>query len=157
MCHYLWIYQPADLIGRNDRLESASAFYEDLVLGLSGKTSDTRDVKSMADAGDPLCQLVIQKLLYDTVKNIGMFAAVMNGVDLIVITGGVGENNAWYRYGVCKHLDYLGLRFDCEANEKAHGDAVISRPDSPVKAASITTDEELVIARDTMHIVKNLA
>ena len=126
-------------------------------LGLSCKTSDTRDVKSMADAGDPKCQLVIKKLIYDTVKNIGMFAAVMNGVDLVIFTGGIGENNAWYRKGVCDYLGYLGLVLDEKANAEAHGDAVITAKGSKVIAANITTDEELVIARDTMHIVKKLS
>ena len=118
---------------------------------------DFEIVADTSDAGDPKCQLVIKKLIYDTVKNIGMFAAVMNGVDLIIFTGGIGENNAWYRKGVCDYLGYLGLVLDEKANDEAHGDAVISAKGSKVIAANITTDEELVIARDTMHIVKKLS
>ena len=79
----------------------------------------------------------------------------MNGVDLIVFTGGIGEHNSRLRRRVCENFSYIGLKFDYEANVAWGEDAIISLPDSKVKVALITTDEELVIARDTMHLVLN--
>ena len=125
-------------------------------LGLSEKTSDARDMDELANSGDLKAKLVLKKLTYDIIKNIGQFVAVMNGVDLIVFTGGIGEHNSRLRRRVCENLAYLGLTFDYEANVAWGEDAVISLPDSKVKAALITTDEELVIARDTMKIVSLL-
>ena len=98
---------------------------------------------------------MLKKLVYDVTKYIGAYAAVMNGVDLIVFTGGIGENNSRLRRRVCENLSYLGLKFDYEANVATGKDTLISLPDSKVKVAVITTNEELVIARDTMHIVMN--
>ena len=77
------------------------------------------------------------------------------GVDLIVFTGGIGENNSRMRRRVCENLSYLGVKFDYEANVATGKDVMISLPDSGVKVAVITTNEELVIAQDTMHIVMN--
>lgn len=125
-------------------------------LGLSGKTSDARDMDELANAGDPKAKLVLKKLTYDLIKNIGQYVAVMNGVDLIIFTGGIGEHNSRLRRRVCENLSYLGLKLDYDANTAWGEDAVISAPDSAVKAALVTTDEELVIARDTMHIVNSL-
>lgn len=125
-------------------------------LGLSGKTSDARDMDELANAGDPKAKLVLKKLTYDLIKNIGQYIAVMNGVDLIIFTGGIGEHNSRLRRRVCENLTYTGLKFDYEANTAFGEDTIISMPDSPVKVALVTTDEELVIARDTMHIVNSL-
>jgi acetate kinase len=124
-------------------------------LGLSEKTSDAREMDELANAGDPKAKLVLKKLTYDIIKNIGSYVAVMNGVDLIVFTGGIGEHNSRLRRRVCENFSYLGLKFDYEANVAWGVDTMISLPDSKVKVALITTDEELVIARDTMHIVMN--
>ena len=79
----------------------------------------------------------------------------MNGVDLLVCTGGIGEHHSRLRRIVCENLSYLGLKFDYEANVAWGEDAIISLPESKVKVALITTDEEIVIARDTMHIVQS--
>ena len=79
----------------------------------------------------------------------------MNGVDLIVFTGGIGENNSRLRRRVCENLTYLGVKFDYDANVSLGKDVMITLPDSAVKVAVITTNEELMIARDTMHIVQN--
>lgn len=126
-------------------------------LGLSGKTSDAREMDALAVAGDHKAKLVLKKLTFDLIKNIGMYIAEMNGVDLIVFTGGIGEHNNRLRRRVCENFTYVGLKFDYDANADAWGnDALISLPDSKVKVALITTDEELVIARDTMHIVNSL-
>ena len=124
-------------------------------LGLSCVSSDARDLNDAANAGDPKAKLTLKKLVYDVTKYIGAYAAVMNGVDLIVFTGGIGENNSRMRRRVCENLSYLGVKFDYEANVATGKDVMISLPDSGVKVAVITTNEELVIAQDTMHIVMN--
>ncbi len=123
--------------------------------GLSCVSSDARDLNDAANAGDPKAKLTLKKLTYDITKYIGAYAAAMNGVDLIVFTGGIGENNSRLRRRVCENLTYLGLKFDYEANVATGKDVLISLPDSKVKVAVITTNEELVIAQDTMHIVLN--
>lgn len=125
-------------------------------LGLSQKTSDARDMDALANAGDAKAKLVLKKLSFDIIKNVGMFVAEMNGVDAIFFTGGIGEHNSRLRRRVCENFTHLGLKFDYDANVAFGEDAVISLPDSAVKVALITTDEELVIARDTMHIVNSL-
>ena len=124
-------------------------------LGLSCISSDARDLNDAANAGDRKAKLTLKKLVYDITKYIGAYAAVMNGVDLIVFTGGIGENNSRLRRRVCENLSYLGLKFDYEANVATGKDTLISLPDSKVKVAVITTNEELVIAQDTMHIVND--
>lgn len=125
-------------------------------LGLSGKSSDARDLNVLASEGDPKAKLVFKKLTFDIIKNIGMFVAEMNGVDLILFTGGIGENNPRLRRRVCENLTFLGLQFDYDVNASGQKDVMITLPGSAVKAAVICTDEELVIARDTMHIVSSL-
>ena len=122
-------------------------------LGISGVSSDARDLDARANAGDMRCKLALKMLTYGVIKYIGQFAAVMNGVDLIVFTGGIGEHNSRLRRRVCENFSYVGLKFDYEANTAFGEDAMLSLPDSKVKVALITTDEEIVIARDTMHIV----
>ena len=124
-------------------------------LGLSCISSDARDLDAAANEGDQKAKLTLKKLTYEITKFIGAYAAAMNGVDLIVFTGGIGENNSRLRRRVCENLTYLGVKFDYDANV-AHGvDTMISLPDSKVKVALITTNEELMIARDTMNIVQN--
>ena len=125
------------------------------LLGLSCISSDGRDISAAADAGDPKAKLALKKLAYDITKSIGAYAAAMNGVDLIVFTGGIGENNTRMRRRVCENLTYLGVKFDYDANVAAGKDVMITLPDSKVKVAAITTNEELMIARDTMNIVQN--
>lgn len=125
-------------------------------LGLSGKSSDLRDMNAAAAAGDARAKLVLKKLTYDTIKIVGGYIAEMNGVDLIVFTAGIGEHNARLRRRVCENLAYLGVKIDLEANEKAEDETIISTPDSSIKIAMIPTNEELVIARDTMKIVQEL-
>lgn len=124
-------------------------------LGLSGVSSDARDLNAAANEGDPKAKLTLKKLTYDITKFIGAYAAAMNGVDLIVFTGGIGENNTRLRRRVCENLTYLGVKFDYDANVAAGVDTILTLPDSKVKVALITTNEELMIARDTMEIVQN--
>ena len=125
------------------------------LLGLSCISSDGRDISAAADAGDQKAKLALKKLAYDITKSIGAYAAAMNGVDLIVFTGGIGENNTRMRRRVCENLTYLGVKFDYDANVVAGKDVMLTLPDSKVKIAAITTNEELMIARDTMNIVQN--
>lgn len=125
-------------------------------IGLSGKSSDMRDLTQLASEGDQRARTVLKKLWLDTVKNIGAYVAEMNGVDLIVFTAGIGENNPDLLRKICGSLTYLGIRLDDHAQANASGEIMISAPDSAVKVAMIPTNEELVIARDTMHIVSEL-
>ena len=123
-------------------------------IGLSGLSSDCRDLNEAANAGNARAKVTLKKLTYDITKLIGAYTAAMNGVDLIVFTGGIGENNPRLRRRICENLTYLGIKFDYDRNagEKAD-EMMITLPDSKVKVAVIATNEELMIARDTMHIV----
>ena len=124
-------------------------------IGLSGVSSDARDLNEAANAGNERAKLTLKKLTYDITKFIGAYSAAMNGVDLIVFTGGIGENNSRLRRRICENLTYLGVQFDYDANVLSGQDVIITLPESKVKVAVITTNEELMIARDTMHIVQN--
>ena len=125
-------------------------------LGLSGTSSDARDMDKAANEGDARAKLVLKKLTYDLIKLIGSYVAAMDGVDAIFFTAGIGEHNSRLRRRVCENFNYLGIKFDYEANSAFGEDALLSTPESKVKVAVITTDEELVIARDTMHLVQNM-
>ena len=125
------------------------------LLGLSCVSSDGRDISAAANEGNEKAKLALKKLTYDITKVIGAYAAAMNGVDLIVFTGGIGENNVRLRRRVCENLTYLGVKFDYDANVARGEDTMLTLPDSKVKVALITTNEELMIARDTMNIVQN--
>ena len=125
-------------------------------LGMSeGVTSDCRDLVDRREAGDKRAKLILDKLVLDITKLVGGYIAEMNGVDLIVFTAGIAENNPWIRRDVCANFGYMGIEIDEEVNAKARRDnAIISTPASKVKVAMIPTDEELVIARDTMHLAE---
>ena len=126
-------------------------------LGLSGESSDARDMDALAAGGNHKAKIVLKKLTFDIVKLVGGYIAEMNGVDLIVFTAGIGENNPRLRRRVCEQLGYMGVKINDEVNDSARGEEVIiSAPDSAVKVALIPTDEELVIARDTMRIVSTI-
>ncbi len=123
-------------------------------LGLSGISSDARDLNDAANAGELRAKVTLKKLTYDITKLIGAYTAAMNGVDLIVFTGGIGENNPRLRRRICENLTYLGVDFDYDTNAGPKSDEMmITLPDSKVKVAVVATNEELMIARDTMHIV----
>ena len=122
-------------------------------LGVSTKTSDARELDTLANDGDPKAKLALKKFTYDIIRNIGSYVAAMNGVDLIVFTGGIGEHNSRLRRRVLENFSFMGIKVDYDANTAWGEDAVITASDSTVKAALVTTDEELVIARDTMHLV----
>ena len=124
-------------------------------LGVSGVSSDSRDIEAAAGEGNGRALLTQKIFRYDVLKYIGAYAAAMNGVDLIIFTGGMGENDYISRAEICKRLTYLGVDFDEAVNDKLRGkNTILTKPGSKVKVAIIATNEELVIARDTMNIDK---
>jgi acetate kinase len=124
------------------------------VLGISGVSSDFRDIEAAAEKGNERAALALDKFNYEVRKFIGAYAAAMGGVDAIVFTAGVGENSASNRMAIASGLEYMGVKMDPEANKVRGKEAVISAPDSKVKVLLIPTDEELMIARDTRDIVR---
>ena len=123
------------------------------VLGISGVSSDFRDLEDGHFAGDAHCTLTLEVFSYRVAKYIGAYVAAMNGVDAISFTAGVGENGPIVREMVLKYLGYLGIKLDEEANNKRGSNNVISTADSRVKVCVIPTNEELAIARETVAIV----
>ena len=113
-----------------------------------------RDIDAAIEKGDERAKLALDMYIYRIIKYVGAFAAVLNGVDVIVFTGGVGENQQMLRKRVCDHLSYLGVKIDDDVNFSSRGEEkLISASDSKVKVVVIPTDEELMIARDTEAIV----
>ena len=126
-------------------------------LGLSGVSSDCRDVKKAAEEGNERAKLTIDILVYQIKKFIGSYAAGMGGVDAIIFTGGIGENDASIREAVCSDMEFLGLKIDKAVNEESsRKEAKFSAADSKVEAWVLPTNEELLIARDTLEIVSKL-
>ena len=124
------------------------------VLGITGISSDMREIEAAEKAGNPRAILAQNMYNYRIKKYIGAYAAAMGGVDIIVFTAGVGENQSGMRAGACEGLEWMGVKLDKELNLKVHGEeAVISAPDSKVKVVVIPTDEELMIATDTMNLL----
>jgi len=126
------------------------------LMALSGVSSDLRDLDAAATEGNPRAKLALKKLTYDLTKNIGAMAAALNGVDMIIFTAGIGEHNPRMRRRVCENLAYMGVKLDPEANTASGEEKILSSKDSKVVVALIPTNEELVIARDTMHIVSTI-
>lgn len=124
------------------------------VLGISGVSSDMREVEAAAADGNSRARLALDMYCYRIKKYIGAYAAAMGGVDIIVWTAGVGENQTDVREDSCKGLEFLGIKIDHEANNTQGKEAVISAPDSKVTVCVIPTDEELMIAKDTMALLK---
>ncbi|MGP1538690.1 acetate kinase [Bacteroides pyogenes] len=123
------------------------------VLGISGVSSDMREIESAVAAGNKQAILAEKMYFHRIKKYVGAYAAVLGGVDAIVFTGGVGENQASCRAAVCEGLEFMGVKMDKSRNSVRGVEAVISADDSKVKVVVIPTDEELVIASDTMAIV----
>ena len=123
------------------------------VLGISGLSSDMRELEKADSEGNERAHLALQMYNYRIKKYIGEYAAAMGGVDIIVWTAGVGENQEDVRWDSCQGLEFLGIKMDKEANHCRGVERVISAPDSKVKVCLIPTDEEIVIARDTMELV----
>ena len=123
------------------------------VLGISGVSSDFRDVENAANEGNQRAALALETFQYGVKKLIGAYAAAMGGVDVIVFTAGVGENDANTRLAAASGLEFMGVKMDAEANRVRGKETVISAADSKVKVLLIPTDEELMIAMDTAAIV----
>jgi acetate kinase len=121
------------------------------VLGISGVSSDFRDLYDAMDGGDKRAELAIDVFAYDVRKYIGAYAAAMGGCDALIFTAGIGENNFRMRRRIAHSLDFMGLKLDAERNNAK--EMVISTDDSPGKILVIPTNEELVIARDCAELV----
>lgn len=124
------------------------------VLGITGISSDMRDVEAAANEGNERAVLALKMYAYRVKKYIGSYAAAMGGVDAVVFTAGVGENQTGLRADICRGLEFLGIEIDEAVNATVRGrEAVISSPSSRVKVVVVPTDEEIVIARDTQALV----
>ena len=123
------------------------------LFGVSGVSSDARDIDQAVREGNARANLAREMFIYRVKKYIGAYAAAMNGVDIIVFTGGIGENDDYIREGISTGLTYLGAEFDKEANKVRGEERVISTPNSKVTICIIPTDEELMIASDTAALI----
>jgi acetate kinase len=137
-----------DADGMSDLLNKKSG-----VAGITGGSSDMRDVENAAKNGDERAKLAQDMYFYRIKKYIGAYAAAMGGLDVVVFTAGVGENQVSMRSEVCKDMEFLGIKFDEEKNKVRGEEAIISADDSKVKVVVIPTDEELMIATDTMNLL----
>ena len=124
------------------------------VLGISGVSSDFRDLEAAANEGNARAKLALDKFFYEVRKTIGAYAAAMGGVDAIVFTGGIGENGVGNRAKIMAGLEYLGCKIDDEKNNIRGKEAIVSTDDSAVKIMVIPTNEELMIAKDTAELAK---
>lgn len=126
------------------------------VKGVSGISSDMRDIENAIKNGDDRAKLAMDMYEYRIVKYIGQYIAVLGGVDVIVFTGGVGENQTGTREAICRQFEFLGITFDSDANKVRGKEIEISGKDSKVHVVVIPTDEELMIAKDTAEIVSKI-
>lgn len=124
------------------------------VLGVSGVSSDFRDLHAAADEGNKRAELALEIFAYGVKKFIGEYIAVMNGVDAVVFTAGIGENNSVIRSQVLKNMDFLGIKIDAAKNKIRGEEIDISTPDATVRTLVIPTNEELAIARETLRLLK---
>lgn len=124
------------------------------LLGVSGVSSDMRELRAAIDSGNERAKLAFDMFVHRIKKYIGAYAAVLGGVDILMFTGGIGENADPVRELVCKDMEYMGIEIDIAKNKEIHGDeAIISTPNSKVTVMIVPTDEEYMIASDTMDIV----
>ena len=124
------------------------------VLGISGVSSDFRDLDKASNEGNERAKLAVEVFSYRTAKYIGSYIAAMNGVDAIVFTAGLGENNIVVREQILNHFGYMGITLDKEANQIRGEEKIISTPDSKVTVAVIPSNEELAIAHETVALLK---
>ena len=148
---YLMEKEGLDAAGVNAVINKKSG-----VMGVSGVSSDMRDIEAAIAAGNERAKLALDMFEYRLLKYIGAYTAALNGVDVLVFTGGIGENQMQTRDYICRGLEYLGVKYDAELNGKTRGEEIeISTPDSKVRVVVIPTDEELTIASDTVALIKN--
>ena len=146
---YLMEKEGLDAAGVNAVINKKSG-----VMGVSGVSSDMRDIEAAIAAGNERAKLALDMFEYRLLKYIGAYTAALNGVDVLVFTGGIGENQMQTRDYICRGLEYLGVKYDAELNGKTRGEEIeISTPDSKVRVVVIPTDEELTIASDTVALV----
>ena len=127
------------------------------VLGISGVSSDMREIEASIKSGNKRAQLAMNTYNYRIKKYVGSYAAILGGMDILVFTGGVGENQPVTRSYVCKNMGFMGIELDEELNASVRAkEVVISKPTSKVKVVIIPTDEELTIAKDTVAILQNM-
>ena len=138
-----------DAKGLSDLMNKKSGVY-----GMTGISSDFRDIEDAAAQNNELAQVALESYAKKVKKYIGSYAAEMNGVDAVVFTAGVGENGIGMRADIMANMDFLGMKLDEEANKVRGKERVISTEDSKVKILLIPTNEELMIARDTLELVK---
>ncbi|MDY6205988.1 MAG: acetate kinase [Prevotella sp.] len=135
--------------GMSDLLNKQSGIW-----GITGISSDMREIEQAAANNNPKAKLGLDMYFYRVKKYVGAYAAAMGGVDIIVFTAGVGENQPGLREEVCRHMEWMGVKIDNEYNKTIRGqEATLSTPDSQVKVCVIPTDEELMIASDTMALL----
>ena len=126
------------------------------VLGVSGISNDFRDLLQAAQAGNDRAEIALEIFSYKLKKIIGSYAAAMHGVDVIVFTGGIGENDAFTRKNALRGLEFMGIELEDEKNKNSAGvETIISTPKSEVSVLIVPTNEELMIALDTYHIVSS--
>ena len=123
------------------------------MLGMSGVSSDFRDLEDGAKAGNEACQLALDKFAYEVAKYVGAYAAALNGLDVITFTAGVGENGVSTRKAICEYLTYLGVEIDDNLNGNRGKEMLISTPNSKIQVWIVPTNEELMIAQDTAELV----
>ena len=124
------------------------------VQGISGLAPDFREIEAASYGDNERAEIAIEKFKYEIASYIAKYAVAMNGVDYIVFTGGIGENQINIRKGVCKKLEFMGVNIDLDANNMRGEEKVISTPDSKIKVYVIPTNEELMIAKETLRLVK---
>lgn len=139
-------YEHLDYDGITDLLNKKSG-----LLGISGVSSDFREIELAADQGNARARLARDLLTYNVRQYIGAYATVMDGVDAITFTAGIGTHSTFVRAKVCSKLSFLGVKLDPEANEHGTGERIISTPDSRVAVTVVPTNEELMIARETVR------
>ena len=125
------------------------------IAGLSGVSSDFRDIAKAIEEGNEQAKSALDAYVQSIVRFVGGYIAVMNGVDAIAFTAGVGENNSYVRKAVCDHLGYMGIKINEKANDTHGEEMMISTPDSSVKVLVVPTNEELAIARETVEVLEN--
>lgn len=149
---YIMNKEKLDVNGANNLVNKKSG-----VLGISGISHDMRDIENAAyKENNHRAKLALDMYFYRVKKYIGSYAAAMGGVDIIVFTGGVGENGPETREAICSEMEFMGVKFNKEVNKGLRGKLTdISMPDSKVKVLVVPTNEELVIARDALEIINN--
>ena len=123
-------------------------------MGISGLAPDFRVIESASNEGDEKAEIAMESFKYAVASYIAKYAVAMNGVDYIIFTGGVGENQINIRKGICEKLAFMGVEIDVDANNMRGEEKIISKPNSKVKIYVIPTNEELMIAKETMRLAK---